>query len=171
VAEQEHDDGGVDAGVQQRHGELCRRLGLGEEGDELLAEALGGDGQDLLDERCVFGVARSRVGEQRPDRGQPQVARSWWRADWIFEVPLPGLEARRANPENTIAAVAAAFSGAGRLLDPTMLDSAAADGLDGRRLRKAAAAACAISPRSPGRPGPGLARRPAYRAIQMGGQQ
>jgi len=69
------------------------------------------------------------------------------RADRIFEIPLPGLDARRAILEKTIAAVAAAFPGARRLLDPAVLDSAAAaaDGLDGRRLRKAVAAACAVS--------------------------
>jgi hypothetical protein len=55
-------------------GEQGVDLGLGEERDELLAGLLGGDGQDLLDERGVFGVAQCRVGEQRPDRGQPQVA-------------------------------------------------------------------------------------------------
>jgi pachytene checkpoint protein 2 len=76
------------------------------------------------------------------------------RADQIIEIPLPGPEARRMILENTIAAVAAAFPGARRLLDPAVLDAAAAaaDGLDGRRLRKAVAAACAISTDAQGDP-------------------
>lgn len=76
------------------------------------------------------------------------------RADQIIEIPLPGPEARRMILENTIAAVAAAFPGARRLLDSAVLDAtaAAADGLDGRRLRKAVAAACAISPDAQGDP-------------------
>ena len=76
------------------------------------------------------------------------------RADWIFQIPLPGPEARRVILEKTIAAVAVAFPGADRLLDPGVLDSAAAagDGLDGRRVRKAVAAACAIRPDGQGNP-------------------
>jgi pachytene checkpoint protein 2 len=50
------------------------------------------------------------------------------RADTVVEVPLPDPTARRAILEHTIAAVAAAFPGAGRLLDPTVLDAAAAVG-------------------------------------------
>lgn len=76
------------------------------------------------------------------------------RADRIVEIPLPGPEARRIILERTITAVAEKFPGAARLLDPALLDSAAAaaDGLDGRRLRKAVAAACAISPDAQGDP-------------------
>lgn len=76
------------------------------------------------------------------------------RADSIFEVPLPDIDARRVILERTIAAVAAAFPGAQRLLDPATLDAAAlaAEGLDGRRLRKAVAAACAVSPEGRGDP-------------------
>ena len=76
------------------------------------------------------------------------------RADWIFDMSLPGLKARRAILEKTIASVAAVFDGAARLLEPALLDSAAAaaDGLDGRRLRKAVAAACAVSPAGHGDP-------------------
>jgi pachytene checkpoint protein 2 len=76
------------------------------------------------------------------------------RADWTFQIPLPGPEARRVILEKTITAVTAAFPGAGRLLDPAVLDSAAAaaDGLDGRRVRKAVAAACAIRPDGHGNP-------------------
>lgn len=76
------------------------------------------------------------------------------RADRIVEIPLPGPEARRIILERTITAVAEKFPGAARLLDPVLLDSAAAaaDGLDGRRLRKAVAAACAVSPDAHGDP-------------------
>jgi SpoVK/Ycf46/Vps4 family AAA+-type ATPase len=76
------------------------------------------------------------------------------RADQIIEIPLPGREARRAILEDTITAVAEKFPGARRLLDAAVLESAASasDGLDGRRLRKAVAAACAVSPDAHGDP-------------------
>src|SRR5262249_16029313 len=76
------------------------------------------------------------------------------RADWIFQMPLPDREPRQAILEKTIAAVAVTFPGARRLLEPAVLDSAAeaADGLDGRRVRKAVAAACAIRPDAQGNP-------------------
>jgi SpoVK/Ycf46/Vps4 family AAA+-type ATPase len=76
------------------------------------------------------------------------------RADQIIEIPLPDLEARRAILEDTITAVAGEFPGARKLLDPPVLDSAAAaaEGLDGRRLRKALAAACAVSPAAQANP-------------------
>ena len=95
------------------------------------------------------------------------------RADRIFEIPLPGLDARRAILEKTIAAVAAAFPGARRLLDPAALDSAAAaaDGLDGRRLRKAVAAACAVSPDGLGDPDRVKPDDLLTALTEMGGQQ
>jgi SpoVK/Ycf46/Vps4 family AAA+-type ATPase len=67
------------------------------------------------------------------------------RADTVIEVPLPDARGRRAILEHTVAAVAAAFPGADRLLIPEALNSAAevAEGLDGRQLRKAVAVACA----------------------------
>ncbi|MEU8251843.1 AAA family ATPase [Nonomuraea sp. NPDC048916] len=67
------------------------------------------------------------------------------RADMIVQVPVPDRDGRRAILEHTIASVAAAFPGAKQLLDRAVLDHAAevSDGLDGRRLRKAVAAACA----------------------------
>lgn len=67
------------------------------------------------------------------------------RADTVIQVPMPDSDGRRIILERTIAAVAAAFPGAERLLAPDVLDqaAAAADGLDGRKLRKAVAAACA----------------------------
>ncbi|MDG4769966.1 AAA family ATPase [Solwaraspora sp. WMMD792] len=76
------------------------------------------------------------------------------RADWIVEVPPPDPAARRLILEHTIAAVAAAFPGAGSLLEPALLDAAAeaADGLDGRRLRKAVATACAYRQEAQGDP-------------------
>jgi SpoVK/Ycf46/Vps4 family AAA+-type ATPase len=76
------------------------------------------------------------------------------RADWIVEVPLPDRAARRQILEHAIAAVVAAFPGAAPLLEPTLLDAAAeaAEGLDGRRLRKAVAAACAYRADAQGDP-------------------
>jgi pachytene checkpoint protein 2 len=76
------------------------------------------------------------------------------RADSIFEIPLPDASGRRAILDLTIAAVSAAFPGAECLLDPAVLDAAAgaSAGLDGRRLRKAVAAACAVSPEGHGDP-------------------
>lgn len=95
------------------------------------------------------------------------------RADSIFEVPLPGIDARRVILEKTIAAVAAAFPGAKRLLDPPVLDTAAraAEGLDGRRLRKAVATACAISPEGRGDPGQVSADDLLAALAQMAGQR
>lgn len=77
------------------------------------------------------------------------------RADWIFDVPLPDLAARRAILEHTVSAVAVAFPGADGLLEPDVLDRGAelAAGLDGRQLRKAVAAACAIRAAAQGDPG------------------
>ncbi len=95
------------------------------------------------------------------------------RADQIVEIPLPGLEARRIILENTIAAVVVAFPGASGLLDPAVLDSAAAaaDGLDGRRLRKAVAAACAVSPDAQGDPDRVSPEDLLTALTQIGGQQ
>ncbi len=69
------------------------------------------------------------------------------RADEIVEVPLPDEVARLAILRDTVEGVAKAFPGAKTLLDDQVLQQAAAssDGLDGRRLRKAVAAACAVS--------------------------
>jgi SpoVK/Ycf46/Vps4 family AAA+-type ATPase len=95
------------------------------------------------------------------------------RADWIFQIPLPGREACQAILEKTIVAVAAKFPGARRLLDPAVLDSvaAAADGLDGRRVRKAVAAACAIRPDAQGDPGRVSPEDLVRTLTEMGGQQ
>jgi len=94
------------------------------------------------------------------------------RADNIFEVPLPGIGARRLILQRTIEAVAAAFPGARRLLDPATLDAAArdAEGLDGRRLRKSVAAACAVSPAGRGDPGEVSADDLLAAIRRMGGQ-
>jgi len=94
------------------------------------------------------------------------------RADSVFEVPLPDAVARRMILERTVAAVAAAFPGAERLLDPATLDSAAqaAEGFDGRRLRKAVAAACAVSPGGHGDPAQVSAGDLLAALRQMGGQ-
>ena len=66
------------------------------------------------------------------------------RADRVIEVPLPNETARREILDATARAVAAAFPGARSLLSPAILEQAAhlAEGMDGRRLRKAVAAAC-----------------------------
>jgi SpoVK/Ycf46/Vps4 family AAA+-type ATPase len=98
--------------------------------------------------RDVLIIATSNY----PDAIDPALAS---RADSIFDVPLPGIEARREILDRTVTAVADAFPGAGRLLDPAALDSAAqaAEGLDGRRLRKTVAVACAASPDGCGDPG------------------
>ncbi len=95
------------------------------------------------------------------------------RADNIFQVPLPDLAARRAILEQTAAAVAAAFPEAKRLLDPAALDAAAqaAEGLDGRRLRKAVAAACAVSPEAQGDPARVSAADLLAALQQMGGRE
>lgn len=68
------------------------------------------------------------------------------RADFTCEVPLPDNDARREILRQTLIAVAKAFPGARRLLEPSCLHRAvaASEGLDGRRLRKAIAGACAI---------------------------
>lgn len=70
------------------------------------------------------------------------------RADFTYFVPPPDAAARDAILRDTIEAIAGRFPGARRLLDPDALARAvaAADGLDGRRLRKAVAAACSIRP-------------------------
>jgi pachytene checkpoint protein 2 len=67
------------------------------------------------------------------------------RADCVIDIPLPDRDARRQILEHTAAAVAEAFPGAKSLLERAALDEAAdrSEGLDGRRLRKAIALACA----------------------------
>lgn len=70
------------------------------------------------------------------------------RADFVCEVPPPDTDARRLILQDTISAMAAAFPGARRLLEPASLRAAVdvSDGIDGRRLRKAVAAACSLRP-------------------------
>jgi SpoVK/Ycf46/Vps4 family AAA+-type ATPase len=67
------------------------------------------------------------------------------RADEVVDIPLPDEQGRRAILEHAASALAAAFPGAKCLMDEKVLQRAAAvsEGLDGRRLRKALAAACA----------------------------
>jgi SpoVK/Ycf46/Vps4 family AAA+-type ATPase len=67
------------------------------------------------------------------------------RADMVVQIPVPDRHGRRAILEHTIAAIVAAFPGAAPLLGGAVLDHAAqiSEGIDGRRLRKAVAAACA----------------------------
>ena len=103
-----------------------RRPRRGQEGHDPLVEPLRRDGQDALDEQGVLGVAQRGVGEQRADRGQPDVAgpgavvRSssrWFRnAEIIVGVQVVPVQLRRA----------ACRSGCGR-------SRAAAAGCRGRR--------------------------------------
>lgn len=68
------------------------------------------------------------------------------RADVVYTFPLPNLEARVKILTSTVEAVAAKFPGARRVVnDRSLLDAAkAAEGFDGRRLRKLVATACAM---------------------------
>jgi SpoVK/Ycf46/Vps4 family AAA+-type ATPase len=76
------------------------------------------------------------------------------RADFTVEIPLPDKAARRLILEQTLTGLAAAFPSAKELTSSKVLDEAAAasDGLDGRRLRKAVAEACAHDPKAGGDP-------------------
>ncbi len=71
------------------------------------------------------------------------------RADVVHRFALPAADARRAILEHTIRAVDAAFPGAARVLaDPRFEEVVeSSDGLDGRSLRKAVAAAAAMHPK------------------------
>lgn len=68
------------------------------------------------------------------------------RADYIWSVPLPDATARGEILRHTVEGVAQAFPGIKRLLDSDDLSQAveASAGLDGRRLRKVVASACAV---------------------------
>ncbi|MBN1171295.1 MAG: ATP-binding protein [Micromonosporaceae bacterium] len=105
-----------------------------------------------------------------PDAIDPALAS---RADWIFEIPRPDRDARRAILEHTAAAVAAAFPGADALLNPDILDQAAdrSAGLDGRQLRKAVAAACAVRSGAKGDPDQVTGADLAAAVSEMGGQR
>lgn len=67
------------------------------------------------------------------------------RADVVYAFPLPNLEAREEILTATVEAVAKKFPDARRLIEDGSVRRAAeaADGLDGRRLRKLVASACA----------------------------
>jgi SpoVK/Ycf46/Vps4 family AAA+-type ATPase len=67
------------------------------------------------------------------------------RADVVYVFPLPDLEAREQILRDTVAAVADKFPNARRLIDDGSVSraAAAADGIDGRQLRKLVATACA----------------------------
>ncbi|WNV74352.1 AAA family ATPase [Geodermatophilus sp. DSM 44513] len=77
------------------------------------------------------------------------------RADLLVQVPLPDLAARRVILGHTLAALAAAFPASPELTSPRTLQAAAeaSDELDGRKLRKAVAEACAYDPMAGGHPG------------------
>jgi AAA+ superfamily predicted ATPase len=70
------------------------------------------------------------------------------RADFRYTFPLPDTEARETILKSTLEAVVEKFPGAKGLLagDSIRKAAAAADGLDGRQLRKVVALACAIRP-------------------------
>ncbi|WP_406345329.1 AAA family ATPase [Streptomyces sp. NBC_00648] len=95
----------------------------------------------------VFVLATSNF----PDAIDPALAS---RADNVIRVPLPDHAARRWILEHTVTAIARAFPGAQALTAAEALDAAAerGEGLDGRRLRKAVAAACAYRPETKGDP-------------------
>ncbi|WP_330288701.1 AAA family ATPase [Streptomyces sp. NBC_00576] len=95
----------------------------------------------------VFVLATSNF----PDAIDPALAS---RADNVIRVPLPDRTARRWILEHTVRAIARAFPGAQALTADEALDAAAerGEGLDGRRLRKAVAAACAYRPETKGDP-------------------
>jgi SpoVK/Ycf46/Vps4 family AAA+-type ATPase len=95
----------------------------------------------------VFVLATSNF----PDAIDPALTS---RADTVIRVPLPDRTARRWILEHTVTAIAAAFPGARSVLTADSLDVAAdhAEGLDGRRLRKAVAAACSRNPDAQGDP-------------------
>ena len=68
------------------------------------------------------------------------------RADIVYTFPLPDVDAREQILMNTVEAVAMEFPGARRLLDDGSIRQAAeaAEGIDGRRLRKLVAVATAV---------------------------
>jgi pachytene checkpoint protein 2 len=68
------------------------------------------------------------------------------RADVVHTFPLPDVEAREQILRTTVEAIAAEFPGARRVMDDGSVRRAAeaAEGLDGRRLRKLVAAATAM---------------------------
>jgi AAA+ superfamily predicted ATPase len=67
------------------------------------------------------------------------------RADVVYFFPLPNVDAREKILTGTVEAVAAKFPDTRRVIDDGSVRRAAeaADGLDGRRLRKLVAVACA----------------------------
>jgi SpoVK/Ycf46/Vps4 family AAA+-type ATPase len=76
------------------------------------------------------------------------------RADYIIDVPLPDADARAAILSDTLTAVATAFPAVQKLVTDVVITEGAkaSDGLDGRAIRKAVAAACAVDPRAQGDP-------------------
>jgi SpoVK/Ycf46/Vps4 family AAA+-type ATPase len=68
------------------------------------------------------------------------------RADIVYTFPLPDVQAREQILLNTVEAVASAFPGARRVIDDGSIRRAAeaADGIDGRQLRKLVAVATAM---------------------------
>ena len=77
------------------------------------------------------------------------------RADFVVNVDLPSLAARRAILEDTIQALSHTYPNVSRLIEPSLLDRAAraAEGLDARRLRKVFVTAAGRSEASTTDPG------------------
>jgi AAA+ superfamily predicted ATPase len=76
------------------------------------------------------------------------------RADFSIEIPLPDQAARRLILEQTLTVLVKKFPSAEDLTSAAALDQAAqvSEGVDGRRLRKAIAEACAFDPKAEGDP-------------------
>ncbi len=87
---QREDKQGVVAPAQAtravRAGEQRVDFGGDEEAHECALAPLGRDRQDAADERGVLGVAQRREGEQRPDRGEPDVAAAGRQSPVALEV-------------------------------------------------------------------------------------
>jgi hypothetical protein len=67
-------------------GEQRVDLGGGQERHDPLVAAFGGNREHALDEQCMLGMAQRGVGEQRADRGQPQVPGPGAVAPLVFEM-------------------------------------------------------------------------------------
>jgi SpoVK/Ycf46/Vps4 family AAA+-type ATPase len=77
------------------------------------------------------------------------------RTDFIYNIPVPDQDGRKAILTATLRAMADVYPGIARLLEASIIDrlATAADGLDARRLRKSAAVACALDDETAADPG------------------
>jgi hypothetical protein len=74
------------AGGRVRGGEQGFGFGVGEESDDCLVAAFGGDRQDPGDVSGVLGVAQRGEGEQGADCGEPGVAGPYAVAPLVLDV-------------------------------------------------------------------------------------